>query len=152
MYPGFAFTCGYIRPPPRGDSRFLFEFPFGLPELRAVLSLALCARVVVASTILCPYLIYAYCVSRLYAYVYARAYAYVHTCERYNPPLVPLLNFTPSFASTHVRTCNGRVACHSIAHACWEPTHTHARTHACMYTGARVLRASTLSPRAADSR
>jgi len=66
-----ARACGYIRPPPRERAwrlaRFLFEFPFGLPELRTALSLALCARVVVASTVLCPYLICAYCVSRMCA-------------------------------------------------------------------------------------
>lgn len=44
--------------------------------------------------------------------------------------LVPLSEFHPSSLSRRpasaFRTCNGRVACQSIAHACWNP-HTHVR-------------------------
>lgn len=68
----------------------------------------------------------------------------MYMCERiegrhYYPPPVPLLNFIlPPFASTYGARSerNGRVACHSIAHARREPT----------YTRVRVLVGALLSP------
>lgn len=133
-----------------GDSHFLFEFPFGLPEPRTVLSLPLCARVVVASAVLC--------VSTWYARVCTLAcYTHVCTCERiegrhYYPPPVPLLNFIlPPCASTYGARSerNGRVACHSIAHARRQPTYTRAcvRSTVC----ARAC-GSTLVPPCASNR
>lgn len=56
---------------------------------------------------------------------HARVGAYTQQSARF-----PFQNFTPRPFSPprhrQFRTCNGRVACHSIAHACWNP-HTHVR-------------------------
>lgn len=87
-----------LNPPPRsensGDSRFLFEFPFGLPEPRSiVLSLPLCTRVVVASAV-CLYLIRACVHACLFQYECVCVCAYERIEGRHcYPPPVPLLNF-----------------------------------------------------------
>jgi len=134
---------GTLDPPPPpfrarelGDSHFLFEFPFGLPELCSF-SRSLCESGV-ASAVLCPYLICAYCVSRV-SRVCVRANAAIHFLFPFwiSPPL-------PCRPTLPARTCNGRVACHSIAHARSEPTH--ARASLSMCTGARVLARAPCSP------
>lgn len=67
--------------------------------------------------------------------------------RHYYPPPVPLLNFIlPPFASTYGARSerNGRVACHSIAHARREPTYTRVRVRRSTYV--RVLVGALLSP------
>lgn len=82
-----------------------------------------------------------------YARVCVRASAAIHLLFPFwiSPPL-------PRRPTLPVRTCNGRVACHSIAHARWEPTHARMSLSVC--TGARVLARAPCPPhtRAADSR
>lgn len=151
MYQGFVRarvgTLDPLRARELGDSRVFYSNFRSAYLNSAPLFLLLFVREWLLRRLFCAPTWYARIASRVCR---ARAYICVCMCEHYNPPLVPLLNFTaplpplPHLPTLPVRTCNGRVACHSIAHARWEPTHT--RTFVSMCIGARVLARAPCPP------